>query len=55
MALWVEALQWLMVFIMVFIIVLIAIYIAVRVGAVAWFRSRRESAHRMMRELKGDE
>jgi hypothetical protein len=50
-----EALQWALTIAMAFLALLIAIYVAVRVGAFAWYRTRRESAHRMMRELKGDD
>jgi hypothetical protein len=50
-----EAIQWALVVAMGFIALLVTVYVAVRVGAVAWYRTKRESAYRMMRELKGDE
>lgn len=38
-----------------FAALVVAVYVLVRVGAVAWFRTRREHAHRIMRDMKGED
>lgn len=38
-----------------FALAMVMVYVLVRIGALAWFRTRREHALRVMRDLKGED